>query len=511
MLLGAAVPLRSQKPAAAMTVRLDQEIGRISPLIYGQFIEHIGRVVYEGIWVGPDSKIPNRNGYRLDTLRALQRVHPSVFRWPGGCFADTYHWTDGVGPSGLRLKRRNHWWLRDEPNSFGTDEFMEWCGMLKSLPYLSVNVGSGSVQEALDWLEYCNSSAETGFGEKRLRNGHAQPYGVRWWGIGNENWGCGGLFSPTEYAQLFRQYGVYFKRMGMSEGLQLVGVGHIAEDWNRKFLAALGRGLPYLDHLSIHHYFRHGPSTNFSDDQYTDLMLDLGQFENRITDAIGALEQVEPAPAAVRLFGKLQPARLGLVIDEWGVWYSDATFEDGFSQKGVLRDALFAAGSLNLFHNYAHRISMTNIAQVINCLQSLIDTDGAGMILTPTFHVYEMYQPHYDATAVRVELESSPLIGRGGRSRPAISASASKKGEWMTVTIVNQISKEAVDIEVGIQGGRPLEVSATSLTGPETQSVNTRDQPDLVSPKPWKVEIVNGAVRAHLPGHSIQAIRVKVA
>ena len=437
-------------------------------------------------------------------------MRPAVFRWPGGCFADTYHWEDGVGRQDQRIPRRNHWWLREEPNTFGTDEFIRWCAILKAQPYLSVNVGSGSVREALDWLEYCNSDSAIGFAARRRQNGYPEPHKVRWWGIGNENWGCGGTLTAAEYAQQFRQYAVFFKRLGMSEDLQLVGVGHTAGDWNPKFLAALGPGLPYLDHLSFHQYFRHGHSTEFTPQEYNSMMLELGDFERNITSAIRAIEEVEPARARIPLFGGLKPKPIGLVIDEWGVWHKDSPFADGFSQKGILRDAVFAASALNLFHRYARRITMTNIAQVMNCLHSLILTAGPSMVLTPTFHVYEMYQPHYDATAVEVELEAAPLLGSGSRTRPALSVSASKSSGSMLVTLVNQQPNQAVDVALRLEGGRAAGAKSTILSGPSARAQNTFDQPDLVAPKPAPVSLVDRGIRPTVPPHSVQAVQVRL-
>ena len=438
-----AAPSGSAETAPAnLTVLVDEPIGAINPRIYGQFTEYIGRVIYEGIWVGPQSKIPNVKGYRIDTMEALKRIHPTVFRWPGGCYADTYKWEDAVGPVQQRPLSRNTWWLRDEPNTFGTDEFLQWCERMNTEPYIAVNVGSGSPSEALNWLEYCNATGKTTYAQMRVRNGRAKPYGVRLWGIGNESWGCGGLMSPAEYAEHFRQYAVYFKRMGMSSDTELVGVGHIEEGWNAKVLDAIGAGLPYLDHLSIHKYFRRGPSTTFSDAEYTNLMLDLTEFENLIRSALSAIDEVEPRRAKYPVFGDMPRNKpIGLVIDEWGVWHSDATFGEGFRENCTLRDAIFAASCLNLFHQYAQRITMTNVAQVANCLQSLILTDGGKMTLTPTFYVYEMYRDHQGAQSLRTELSNTAHISTATQSRPGHSVHRPRVREIRSlITAVNQSS-----------------------------------------------------------------------
>jgi alpha-L-arabinofuranosidase len=498
-----AAPAVGRERTANLTVLVDEKIGRISPLIYSQFAEHIGRLIYGGVWVGADSKTPNRGGYRLDTLRALERVKPPLIRWPGGCFADAYHWEDGIGPLDQRKRRANHWWPRDEPNTFGTDEFLGWCELLKAEPYLSINVGSGSISEALNWLEYCNGSGNTVYAAMRTRNGRQKPYAVRWWGIGNENWGCGGLMTAAEYAQQFRQYAVYLKRLGLTTDLELVGVGHTAPDWNRVFLDSVGAGLPYLDHLSVHRYFRRGNSADFTDADYTDLMLDVSDFENTITAAIRDIEAVEPRRAKMPVFGPLKPKPIGLTIDEWGVWHNDARLADGFRQNGVLREALFAASCLNLFHRYAARITMTNLAQVIDCLQSLILTDDESIVLTPTFHVYELYQPHRGAVALRVDLTDAPTIGRGARSQPSISVSASQSQDTILLTLVNQDQLEDTDAVIRFRGTEPVSATAIALSGSGVRAQNTRENPDAVSPRPWNATIDHATIRVRLPAASV--------
>jgi alpha-N-arabinofuranosidase len=318
--------------------------------------------------------------------------------------------------------------------------------------------------------------------------------------------------SPAEYAQRFRQYAVYFKRMGMSSDTELVGVGHIEEGWNAKVLDAIGAGLPYLDHLSIHKYFRRGPSTTFSDAEYTNLMLDLTEFENLIRSALSAIDEVEPRRAKYPVFGDMPRNKpIGLVIDEWGVWHSDATFGEGFRENCTLRDAIFAATCLNLFHLYAQRITMTNVAQVANCLQSLILTDGGKMTLTPTFYVYEMYRDHQGAQSLRTELSNTAHISTATQSRPALSASASRSGNSLLITAVNQSSGDDAEVRISLRGARANSASATTLTGPGIRSQNTVQQPQTVVPKPGKVEMDGGELVAHLPAGSVQAIRVQLS
>lgn len=495
----------------SLTVLLDEPIGTISPRIYGHFCESIGRLIYEGVWVGPGSKIRNLDGYRLDTLEALQRVRPAVFRWPGGCFADTYHWEDGIGESKQRRMRRNLWWPREEPNTFGTDEFLHWCGLLHAEPYLSLNVGTGTPAEALNWVEYCNGTGNSAYAAKRASNGHAEPYGVRLWGVGNETWGCGGLFTPAEYAEHFRNYAVFFKRMGMSSDSELVAVGHTEDNWNSKFLEAAGNGLPYVDHLSIHKYFRRGHSTKFSDTEYVELMLDIASLQKVIEEGLAAIDQVESRRAKIPLFGTMPRKPMGFVVDEWGIWHPDAPMSDGFPQNSTLRDAIFAASCLNLFQRYANRITMTNIAQLMNCLHSLINTDGAQMTLTPTFYVYEMYRDHQGAQSVRTEMTDSPELSSGSGSRPALNASASRSGNSVLITVVNQDPDKDVELRVSLKGVRPSSATATNLTGASTRAENTASQPNNVASRPHTVEVRDGGLIAHVPAKSVQAIRAVIS
>ena len=333
---------------------------------------------------------------------------------------------------------------------------------------------------------------------------------MNWWGIGNENWGCGGLFTPEEFAQQYRQYAVYFKRLGLTQDFQLVAAGHNAPGWNAKFLQAVGPGLPYLDHISFHRYFRRGHSTGFSDDEYLDLMLDVGDFEKLIQESIQAIDQVEPFRAKMRVFGPMKPKPIGLVIDEWGAWNSDPVIEEGFAQRGVVREAIFAASCLNLFHDYAQRITMTNIAQVANCLHVLILTEGSKMALTPTFHVYEMYRAHQGARAIQTDIKNAPLIDREKRSRPSISVSASRSGREVLLTLVNQDPTNPVEAAVDLLGGEVETATGKSLSGPSVRAENTVENPRAVVPVNADIRVEAGRLRLHLQPGSVQAITFRL-
>ena len=315
---------------------------------------------------------------------------------------------------------------------------------------------------------------------------------------------------PGEFARKFRQYAVYFKRLGLTQDLQLVAAGHNAPGWNMKFLQAVGPGLPYLDHVSFHRYFRRGHSTNFTDEQYLELMLDVGDFEKLIQESIEAIDAVAPFRAKMRLFGPLKPKPIGLVIDEWGAWHDDPVIEEGFAQRGVLREAIFAASCLNLFHQYAERITMTNIAQVANCLHALILTKGEKMALTPTFHVYEMYREHQGATALRTDIKNTPMMALGERRRSSVSVSASRKGRDVLLTAVNQSAGEAVEAAVDIVGGEVERVTGRLLSGPSARAENTVEDPEAVVPRLAEIRVAGNRLRFELPAGSVSAVRVRL-
>jgi alpha-N-arabinofuranosidase len=297
----------------------------------------------------------------------------------------------------------------------------------------------------------------------------------------------------------------------MGAGLELVGVGHNTPDWNPTFLAAVGNGLKYLDHLSIHRYFRRGHSTKFTGADYANLMTDLVAFEQLIRASTEAIDAVEPERAKIRVFGGIKPKPIGLIIDEWGVWHDDAPIEDGFAQNGTQRDAVFAAACLNLFHRFARRITMTNIAQVMNCLQSLILTRGSAMVLTPTFHVYEMYLPHRGAEAVRVAVEGAEIVHSGDRSVPALSVSASKQDSNLFVTVANVHVSRAMDVAIRFSGAQARPVQATLLDASAPHSQNTIDQPQAVMPKGIRVDGKDDSTRLALPPCSVAAVRMRLA
>ena len=406
-------------------IDVQDEIGKISRNLYGHFFEHVGSLVYDGIWVGEDSSIPNDRGIRKDAIETLRRLKPPVARWPGGCFADAYHWRDGIGPRPQRPRRWNLWWEKIETNDFGTDEFIRYCRLVGAEPYLSLNLGTGTVQEALDWLEYCNFNKDTEITRLRAANGHPEPYNVRYWGVGNENWGCGGLYDAQDYAREYLRYAVYLKHWlwpskGISSvSIELVAGGGGSPDWNQIVMEQLRDRLLLVDHLSIHRYLRLQPAqplptpqgglppwsaTQFTDDQYYLLVSRVAELERNIQKALDVIDYYAGGRK-----------KIGLIVDEWGTWHPEANFESGLNQQNALRDAIIAGSGFNLFNSRCRDISMANIAQAFNVLQAVGLTKGPQMILTPTFYVHEMYLNHQDAQLVRSEGGNSQLRGTGRR------------------------------------------------------------------------------------------------
>ncbi len=491
-------------------IRLWPELSgaEINPNIYGHFAEHLGRCVYEGIWVGERSRIPNENGMRLDVLAALKQLRAPVMRWPGGCFADDYHWRDGIGPRSQRPKTVNIWWHQTEPNEFGTDEFMAFCRAVGCEPYLAANVGSGTPDEARAWVEYCNFEGESTLTAQRAANGSPEPYGVKYWGVGNENWGCGGRFSAENYAQEFIRFASYISAMDPRAQRVAAGTGvdlanPILARWNHEFCDAMIHQ-DLIDHLSIHAYFKRGAGAGFSDSEFVALFGDLLTLERE-------LQQTD------RLLGFSYPdKKVGLIIDEWGVWHPEAVVENGLEQPNTLRDALFAGATLNLFNRYAHRITMANIAQTVNVLQCVALTDGARMVLTPTYHIFDMMRPHMGARLLTQEVDSPqtdvhPVGLHRKYPMPFLSVSASISGKKVFLTVTNQNPHEAIEATIDLRGAAIGQVSGRVLTADNPRTQNTFDEPKAVTPKRVKVEAPQGTLTHVFPAHSFTSLSLTLA
>lgn len=488
----------------------------ISPNLYGHFAEHLGRCIYEGIWVGTDSRIPNQDGFRSDTLEALRALPTPVIRWPGGCFADEYHWEDGIGPRARRRRGRNIWWHAEDSNHFGTDEFLAFSRLVGAEPYISANVGSGSPAEALNWLDYCNGDGTTHYAELRRRNGQVAPYNVRYWGVGNECWGCGGNFTAEEYAGEYRRFATYMR--GRDAAIQLVAVGGMGgrtypADWNNRFLAALGvekfpRLARLIDHLSIHRYFRGPSDRGFTDAQYYDLAVASLQIEEDLRLTRDVLSYYVGAHK-----------RIGIVVDEWGTWYEQAKNDNGLEQKNTLQDAIIAAATLNVFNRWADWVTMANLAQTINVLQCVIQTAEEKLWLTPTYHAFKLVSAHagnqllHDELATP-ELEVTPADG-SGRSTPLplVSASASRApdGRGLVLTLVNRHLTDTIECPIELRGeARPDGGIVDQLADTDVRAFNSAAEPDRISPTRREIAADGPELAVALPPHSVTALRLRL-
>jgi alpha-N-arabinofuranosidase len=485
------------------TLQIDAAAGqhRICRHIFGHFAEHLGRCIYEGIWVGTESPIPNTRGMRSDVIEALKRLKMPNLRWPGGCFADTYHWKDGIGPRQQRPSIVNvHWGGTTESNHFGTHEFLDLCELLGCEPYICGNVGSGTVQEMSEWLEYITMGGQSPMADLRRRNGRAEPWNITYWAVGNENWGCGGNMTAEHYANEYRRYQTYCRRFGGGK-LYRVACGH-EDPWNE---TAMRLAANYMDGLSVHYYTVPGPwskkgsATNFSaDDWFTTLRKALGleDFINR-TGAI--MDRWDPQ------------RRIGMVVDEWGTWFDvEPGTNPGFLyQQNTIRDALVAGVSLNILGAHADRVHMANIAQTINVLQAMILTDGARMLCTPTYHVFEMYKVHQDGMLLPVKLQCDPYAA-DGESIPQVHALASRDADGKVhLSVCNLHVEKPAQLSCELRGANATKVSGRVLCGSAMNALNTFDKPDAVRPEQFDGAVLRGgALTVKLPPHSVAVLEI---
>ena len=492
----------------------------IRPHVYGHFIEHLGGVIYDGIWVGRDSKIANVEGLRKRFVDDMKRIGAPNLRWPGGCFADGYHWRDGIGPAEKRPRTYNFWEPRMPPgvratetNQFGTHEFLRLCRLVGAEPYLAANVGSSTPQEFYDWVSYCNAPPGTlSLAEERARNGAPEPFAVKYWGVGNESWGCGGNMTGAEYATEFRKFVAQFP-MYTSPYLVAVGPrGHSADGdlaWTEGFFGALGRHRARVDGYALHYYtdFRQtGEAGATFDEKGWYAVLHKGaRIEKLIEDHW-------------RLMGRHDPEHhTRFVIDEWGNWYRGGT-ELGpaylLSQAITLRDALHAAMTFDIFNRHAEKIEMANVAQTINCLHSLFAAVEDRYTRTPAYYAFEMYRPHMGARLVPLRIQvpelTVPLLA-GSATLPGLSGSASIRDRRVTVTLTNPSVSDAVTARIRVAGGgRVAEGRGTVLTHEEMTATNTFDDPDHVTLSPLSVQVGGDAARVTIPKQAAVALEFRI-
>jgi len=483
-----------------LVVNVHDKKGKINKEIYGHFSEHLGRCIYEGLYVGENSKIPNTNGMRNDVVQALKEMKIPVLRWPGGCFADEYHWKDGIGENVNRKKMINtHWGGVVEDNSFGTHEFMELCRQLECEPYINGNVGSGTVQEMSEWVEYLTFEGISPMADLRKKNGHEEAWKVKYFGVGNESWGCGGNMTPEYYANEYRRYQTYCRNYAGNK-LYKIACGANVEDynWTEGVMKVAGN---FMDGLSLHYYTITGPcweekgaATGFAEkDWYTTLKKTL-KMEDLIYRHGAIMDQYDPEK------------KVGLIVDEWGTWFDvEVGTNPGFLyQQNTMRDALVTGINLNIFNKNCDRVKMANIAQMVNVLQAVILTEGEKMVLTPTYHVFNMYKNHQDATLVESHIDTENIGIEEENKVPNLHESVSVDAEGrINVTINNLSISEAYDIE-GIFVEKEIKaVKATILTS-EMGAYNNFDEPELVKPEEFKAfTITNKGIDFKIPKCSV--------
>ncbi len=472
---------------------------KISRHIYGSFAEHLGRCIYDGIWVGEKSSIPNLRGMRKDVLTALKEMRIPNLRWPGGCFADTYHWRDGVGPRRTGIINV-HWGATLEDNSFGTHEFMDLCDQIGADPYICGNVGSGTVREMSDWLEYITMPAKSPMAELRRANGRPDPWRIPFWAVGNENWGCGGNMTAQQYAWEYRKFQTYC-RVFNGEKLYKVACG-FDDAWNETVMREAAK---LMDGLSVHYYAftrswdEKGRATGFPVGEWFSLMKNALGVEDLIVRTAGIMSRFDPAH------------RVGIVLDEWGTWHlpepgSNPAF---LVQQNTIRDAVVAGATLNILNRHADRVFMANLAQTVNVLQAVLLTEGPKMVKTPTWHVMRMYAPHQDAVFLPTWLEEGSYQ-MDGVELPMLNASASRDAAGKVhVTVCNLHHEDEGELLIEVPGADVTRIAGEVLTGGAIDSHNTFAAPDQVCPQ--KLEEISKArdgIRVKLPPRSVAALEL---
>lgn len=491
---------------AKLSIHTDEKKSKINRNIYGNFSEHLGRCIYNGIYVGENSDIPNVNGMRTDIVEALKAIKLPVLRWPGGCFADEYHWKDGIGPKETRKKMVNtHWGGVVEDNTFGTHEFLEFCRQVGCEPYINGNVGSGTVQEMSEWMEYMTFDGISPMADLRAKNGHAEPWKVKYFGVGNENWGCGGNMRPSYYADLYRRFQTYVRDYGDNHVFRIACGPGIADDynWTEEVMRIAGN---YMNGLSLHYYTVPGTfenktaATGFDTNTYYETIRKALYMDELITRHTEIMSHYDPEH------------KVGLVVDEWGTWYDvEPGTNPGFLyQQNTMRDALVAGINLNIFNKHSDRVKMANIAQMINVLQAVILTEGSKMIKTPTYHVFDMYKYHQDADLLDSTLETETVGLEEENMVPNLSESVSIDADGvMHITMTNLDLEHAYPIETTILGKKVESIKAQIVTQ-EMHAKNTFEDPENVTVQSFEgVEKVHAGIKFTIPACSVLHIALK--
>ena len=491
---------------ALLVVDVSKKKSQINKNIYGHFSEHLGRCIYQGIYVGENSPIPNQKGMRQDVVEALKQIQIPVLRWPGGCFADEYHWKDGIGPKADRKSLINtHWGGVVEDNSFGTHEFMELCDQLGCEPYINGNVGSGTVQEMSEWVEYLTFDGVSPMAGLRQQNGQDKAWKVKYFGVGNENWGCGGNMRPEYYADEYRRYQTYVRNYAPNK-ISKIACGANVDDynWTRVLMERAGG---FMDALTLHYYTipgdfwtGKGSALDFDEAEYFKTLKATCRIEELLQKHIAIMDKYDPQQ------------RVALIVDEWGSWYDvEPGTNPGFLyQQNTMRDALIAGINLNLFNKHADRIRMANIAQVVNVLQAVILTEGDKMVLTPTYHVFDLYKVHQDATLLESYV-TTQAIGPADVQVADLHESASIAADGTVhITLCNTDPVQAREINAQLLGFSPRSVEGLVLSG-DIHSHNTFEQADAVCPVAFtQVQLTADGFTATVPPCSVVRLSLQV-
>ncbi|MGN6362462.1 MAG: alpha-N-arabinofuranosidase [Thermomicrobiales bacterium] len=485
---------------ATATIDAKHVGARIAPEIFGQFAEQLGEGITGGIWVGEDSSIPNLHGYRRDVVEALQALHVPVLRWPGGCYADTYHWRDGIGPRSQRPVTLNLWWgNNEESNAFGTHEYFNFAELIGARTFLSVNVGTGTAGEAKDWIEYVTSPSHSRLADTRRANGREQPWAIDYAGIGNESWGCGGNLTAAQYAPLLRRFATFVRQ---DQGPKIVAVGPSADDyaWTTEIMKSHDK----FDVLSLHYYtlptgdWSHkGAATGFGKSEWLQTFVQTRRLDEIIARHSAIMDTADPART------------VALAVDEWGTWYDAPPGSPALRQDNTLRDALVAATNFNIFERHADRVRMANIAQMVNVLQSVILTDGPRMVRTPTYYAFQMYIPFQGATGLPVAVRS-PTLASGSAQIPAIDVAAARAADGrILVSLVNVDPDESAEVSLALDGSGKGQVTGQVLTATAMDSRNRFGAAEDVHPRPFSgARWRDGGLVVAMPAKSVVVLKI---
>ena len=456
-------------------INADLAAETISRHVYGHFSEHLGRCIYDGYWVGEDSPIPNVRGIRTDIVAALRKINIPNLRWPGGCFADEYHWQDGIGPKDRRPCMVNtHWGGVTENNHFGTHEFMDLCEQLGCEPYICGNVGSGTVREMQQWVEYITFGGVSPMADLRRANGRDEPWKIKFWGVGNENWGCGGQMRPEFYADQYRRYACYCRNLSENV-LFKIACGPCGPNYNWTEVL-MREAANRMAGLALHYYCGSGresrSATQFAEADWFEQLKSALRMEELVSRHVTIMDKYDPE------------GKVALIVDEWGAWHAvePGTNPRFLYQQNSLRDALVASVTLDIFNRHCDRIQMANIAQTVNVLQAMILTEGDKMLLTPTYHVFEMYRVHHEALLLPMHLESEDYEFADEKI-PAITGSASRDADGkIHISLSNANPNKAIDVTGQLRGVDCTGVSGRVLTGEAINTHNTFDAPQTIQP-----------------------------